>query len=520
MPDKITRGWMWGAFAFTLAVALTRFKSLGMLWVDGQIFFADADCYARMTRVARLVGDGQWVQRFHDFEDSPHGVVPHTTAPLDWLLGAFAGVAGIWTQQPLEWAALLAPPLVGAAAGLVLYVLAARLLPNWARWPLLLTYLLSPMLLWANAALRPDHQMLTVPLTLVAITASCISAKQGTGWRVFAGACWGLALWTSLWEPLILLTLWTAVRRLNSMEPGGLPYWLPLVLIPLFGLLVDGWRLQGAALLADPFVFQWMHTIGELKSAPWYFWLHLFPLGVVLLVLVWRHRRAVFPPPAAWWRGTDPLVRSLGILTAVLIVLTLIQLRWSYWVPWMGTLWLMLVLRDLRAPWLRMTVIFLAVIPPAAWNFHELRQMRPDTALAEVREMAEAIDGEGAVLAPWWSSPALVYYSGNPAVAGSSHQSIRGIVDSAVFFTTDDFTLASAILEKRGVRWIAVTWPQNTYPNSLQILYGKDRPEKWPELAPARIVSIRLWNMQAVPKNFRLVYVSPDWKLFEFVPER
>jgi hypothetical protein len=57
-------------------------------------------------------------------------------------------------------------------------------------------------------------------------------------------------------------------------------------------------------------------------------------------------------------------------------------------------------------------------------------------------------------LAPWWLSPAIAYWSGQPAVAGSSHESLPGIADSADFFVTEDWRRAREILENRNVIWV------------------------------------------------------------------
>ena len=38
------------------------------------------------------------------------------------------------------------------------------------------------------------------------------------------------------------------------------------------------------------------------------------------------------------------------------------------------------------------------------------------------------------LLAPWGLSPSISYWSGQPAVAGSSHESLSGIAASARFF--------------------------------------------------------------------------------------
>src|SRR5881394_2156681 len=54
-------------------------------------------------------------------------------------------------------------------------------------------------------------------------------------------------------------------------------------------------------------------------------------------------------------------------------------------------------------------------------------------------------------LAPWWLSPSIAYWSGQPGVAGSSHESLNGTEESARFFLSEDSQKGREILEKRQV---------------------------------------------------------------------
>src|SRR5438067_8036789 len=77
-------------------ILVTRCANYQDVFVGGQIYFLDADCYARMSR-ARIVAEhpGTIVRR-HDFENFPAGIIPHTTAPFDYLIVALA-----WALGPL-----------------------------------------------------------------------------------------------------------------------------------------------------------------------------------------------------------------------------------------------------------------------------------------------------------------------------------------------------------------------------------------------------------------------------------
>src|SRR5207302_6226676 len=78
-----------------------------------------------------------------------------------------------------------------------------------------------------------------------------------------------------------------------------------------------------------------------------------------------------------------------------------------------------------------------------------------------LRELATSIrsDQKQAFLAPWWLSPAIGYWSGQPGAAGSSHQALDGTADSARFFLGNDPQAGREILRNRQVAWVlAYDW--------------------------------------------------------------
>jgi hypothetical protein len=79
------------------------------------------------------------------------------------------------------------------------------------------------------------------------------------------------------------------------------------------------------------------------------------------------------------------------------------------------------------------------------------------------------------LLAPWWLSPSISYWSGQPAVAGSSHESLSGIAASARFFLTTDLSVTQEILEKHNVVWVLAVDADDVIENSASIL-GATRP--------------------------------------------
>jgi hypothetical protein len=80
------------AFEILILSALilaTRCANYHDVFVDRNIYFIDADCYARMTRVRICAEHPGTVIRHHDFENFPSATMPHTEY---WR--ARAGLAG------------------------------------------------------------------------------------------------------------------------------------------------------------------------------------------------------------------------------------------------------------------------------------------------------------------------------------------------------------------------------------------------------------------------------------------
>src|SRR5258708_35577762 len=81
--------------AVLLLPVLTLFAgchNLRDVFVRGRIYFVDADCYSRMTRVRIIANQPGTIVRHHQFENWPRGVNSHTTAPLDYLILGLAWI--------------------------------------------------------------------------------------------------------------------------------------------------------------------------------------------------------------------------------------------------------------------------------------------------------------------------------------------------------------------------------------------------------------------------------------------
>jgi hypothetical protein len=501
--------------AFALLVLATRFLHIRRMLLDGLPYFADADCYTRMFRVRQMLDHGAFFQARHGWENFPDGITPHTTAPLDWVIGIIALPLAQTSSHGLDWAGWMVPPLLAAIGGFVLWRLLARLDLGWIRIPILLTYAFHPLLIWANAVGRPDHQALTVPLLSVLLVLEWIRKKEDR-FHAVTGVLWGLALWISLYEPLILLTL-TLLVQAFTLRPNPTttasdrwtPWWAGLLGVFLTTWLAEGIRIPSLPLPDSPEMAHWLSMIGELKSPPWSHWTLLGWAAPIAVVVGIRHRRTALAGL------TLPLVWALAVLA-----LGIFQQRWLVFMVIPFSIAVFLALQPLKSRAARTLSMVLHLLPLMAWNAYESAHLQPPRELADIRKMAASISGEGSVLAPWWLSPAILYYSGQPIVASSSHQSFPGTLDSARFFTTSDFVLADEIVARRNVGWVAVYDPVRAFTNARQILYGPEADLTIEQREVHRIVCLRLWDFKSVPTRYRLAYASKDWKLYRFAADR
>jgi hypothetical protein len=66
----------------SVLILATRCANYQDVFVAGNIYFTDADCYARMMRVQMCSEHPGLVVRHHDFENFPTGTTPDTTLGL------------------------------------------------------------------------------------------------------------------------------------------------------------------------------------------------------------------------------------------------------------------------------------------------------------------------------------------------------------------------------------------------------------------------------------------------------
>jgi hypothetical protein len=494
-------------------ILVTRCANYGDVFFDGKIYFVDADCYARMTRARICFEHAGTIVRRHDFENFPIGTSPHTTVPFDYLIVAVAVALTPLTNNALELAGAIVSPLLSVALGIFLCWWSRKTRIQF-RWGLLILYSVSPILAHGFALGRPDHQSLLIALVTVGLCAEWSLTKvsddeqrrdallsepsalrnqrpraQDTqkrpphmsvkAWSVVSGASWAMALWVSFYEPLVLVLLlcitqllqkvMTARPPLPAREAHALPRpsrarWIVFAAILVVALLVERRLPQWPKPELAGALKNWSGTIGELShvslgNSIWFSW-----CGCLLLlapVLLWRKQNRTTP----------------GFLIALLIAtfgLTIWQARWAYFFVMIFAMTLPALLCVLRKPALATATFIIALFPIAqSWdgtdaNENLARRTENKTEEMELRAIASRVDGP--FLAPWWFSPQISYWSQQCGVGGSSHEDIRGIVETAKFFATDNSEGISEFTDRIKIRWVVSYDADRVAQNSARIL--------------------------------------------------
>jgi hypothetical protein len=460
----------------------TRCANYEDVFIAGNVYFTDADCYARMTRVRICAEHPGKIIRHHDFENFPDGTTPHTTAPLDYLILALVAVFVSCAAQPIELAGAFVSPLLALLTGWFLWWWLRRMKFRY-RWVTLLLFALSPILAHGTELGRPDHQSLLLLLVTIALCAEwSLHIAPSQGWSLTSGVAWGTALWASLYEPLVLLTLllifYTAMDRQQLTSQSRRLGWIAFAAVLLIAFAIEQ-RIPSFALLHhDPSLTNWSRTIGELMAVAifnptwfrWYGWM----LAAAPLLIVWIGTKR-FDGAA----GRRPLAFITSLFVACYL-LTLWQTRWGYFFATLFALAMPLLLEPFKSRavvWIAVMVSFFPVLQywdARLWPNESELARRAEVRLEAVqwRLLGEQIRSPQVkpFLAPWWLSPAIAYWSGQPGVAGSSHESLPGIVDSARFCLTSNEQEAREILQRHRVAWVLAYDSDRVLSNSAAIL--------------------------------------------------
>ena len=494
-------------FAAILAFG-TRVANVRSVFLEGRIYFVDADCYSRMTR-AQMVLEGRGpVIRHHQFENHPQGVTPHTTAPLDWLIAGLKPVldlgfrlldpqqTSVLRTQTLDLAGALVSPLLGTVTCVFLAFWAVRRerarrrmnaeagvtqpVPHVAlAVPLL--FALSPILVHGTSLGRPDHQSLLIAVLALALGAESRLAGEITRrWAITSGVAWAVALWVSFYEPLVLflavLLVWATCSPRALITRERLLGFGIFAAISGATIALEGWRIYPPESGMLTYLANWNATIGELRHASpaiIFRWLgYACVLAPVLLVI--RHR-------------IDRRAVPMLVLLLLVLALAVWQVRWGYFLALVFVMTLPWQLAALRKTWLAWLVMFVGLWPILReWDERVFATDEAQRQLAlrqrevvQLREYAERMRApeQRAFIAPWWMSPAIAYWSGQPGIAGSSHESLPGTVATARFYLSENPADAAAILRERQVGWVLADDPSRVISTS-QALLGTNPPAR------------------------------------------
>jgi heme exporter protein D len=296
-----------------------------------------------------------------------------------------------------------------------------------------------------------------------------------------SGAAWGFAIWVSAYEPLVLsLIVLVTSFLLNPRALFGRDRrtgWILLAVIIAAALLIER-RMPSFAILQSSAIFKnWASTIGELAhvSPANPVWIHW--CGYLVLVapfLIWISIRT--RKDRAQWRHVLPIY----VLLIVTFFLTIWQARWAYFFVLIFALALPALLAPIKSATAVWIAFVLSIFPvlrdwdETLWPNEAKLASRVEKRIesAQIRDVALMLDSSQSqpFLAPWWLSPSIAYWSGQPGVAGSAHEGLKGIEDSARFFLSNDLQQARSILHKDNVAWVFAYDSQRVTQNSAALL--------------------------------------------------
>jgi hypothetical protein len=493
-------------------------------------WMVEDDCYSQMARVQRILRGQGLVQNHFTVENWPEGLVPSTTAPFDYCIVLLYAPLKLFTADPLDWAGALVSPLLWVALVLFWMFFRSREFTRAGRALFLLGSAALPGFIWATACGRPRHQSLILVLIALGLVAEYerwhLAAVPRKAWSLFAGIVWGLACWTSLFEPTIVLSvvlLFNAVsrRRETAVFLGS------FAAVVALSFLVEGpHTLIASALLLHPAaeyaapLHNWLATVSEIQgttlSIPQFG--HEIARMISLLLLPWIGW-------LLWTReNLNRTDRLLVVLNFLLLLFSIGQGRWTYYAN-LAELFLVVRFYQLapaRGPQLAVLAVFLlGLLNVNYFEFKARAQASPNQPSLQLLQVANAIDAPGGILGPWWLSPGLLYFSGQPIVTGSSHCGISGIVAGAQFYAATSWVDAERILRARKVRWVVVSDdPDYEYPllNISRRILGRPVYTDDDAAAADRSIAQILINDRFVPTWLQLRAVTSQLKLYEYTP--
>jgi hypothetical protein len=498
-----------GLFVCLAVFGSLQYQKSRFVFLPDGVHFVDGDCYSRMTR-ARIISQAPGsVLRTHAFENYPFGVRPHTTAPMDYLIVGTAWLFGGQMDSAGAWIS----PILGGLLILIAWLWGEmnKITYRWSTMALLST---SPIIVHGFAIGRPDHQSLILLLTASGILAETVLWTTRSRWTsLWWGFSWGCALWISWFEPLILVVLVLFVRALVWRRQWLAREWLSSLgtafAVVLLGLLLEGLPGGGIDSEAKPF-FRWAARIGELQ-----------PFNPLSAAIAWTGWLSVFVPVSLAWLAVRQR-ETINWLWLALVISTGLLIgwhaRWGYFLALTVALAMPGALRIIPRRWLGYTLFAISFWPVAsalerdlfpqgeagrsvAENLYESQQLR-QAAFA-----LKTLPGDG-ILGPWWLTPQLVYWSGKAGIAGTSHESLAGIVATARFFVAQDDAEAKAILRERHPDFVVVCDADRLLDNSYTVLGETGEPAN-------QLAATLFRTPSRCPSYLHLVFQNPYFKVYQ-----
>jgi hypothetical protein len=455
------------------------------VFVAGNVYFVDADCYARMTRAQMVREEPGLIIRHHAFENFPQGTTPHTTAPLDYLIVALSLFLNPFTAHALDLAGAFVSPLLALLGGWFLWWWSRRMKFRY-RWVMLILYAISPILVHGTELGRPDHQSLLILLVTIAICAEWSSqtlqaVNMAGAWWLTSAVAWAVAIWVSSYEPLVLFLVLTAtallVNRRAVFARDRRAGWILFAAIIATAFAIERRVPSVAILQSNSHLKNWASTIGELA--------HVSPMNPVWLN--WCGYLLVITPVLIWMSfrprkdGAQGLrVPPVCVLLIATYLLTIWQARWGYFFVLLFALALPALLAPLKsnaAVWIAFVLSMFPILrdwDERLWPNEAQLAGRVERRIesAQIRDLSLSLRSLDVhpFLAPWWLSPSIAYWSGQPGVAGSSHESLNGIEESARFFLSENLEQEHDILDKHRVAWVLAYDSDRVAQNSAAVL--------------------------------------------------
>ena len=228
----------------------------------------EADCYSQLARVQRILHGQGLIQNHFTVENWPEGLTPSTTAPFDYVILLLYAPLALFTQHPLDWAGALVSPALWVALVFFWMLFRSREFNLTGRSLFLIGSAALPAFIWAMACGRPRHQSLILALMAMGLTAEYerwqIELTPKRAWNIFAGLVWGLACWTSLFEPSVVVTVLVLFNLIVRRRENP-AFLISFGIVMLAALLVEGVHVFIPPPEYREALARWLGTIAEMQ---------------------------------------------------------------------------------------------------------------------------------------------------------------------------------------------------------------------------------------------------------------